>query len=91
MVKVGPVCVDKYEASVWANADGTGAQYGTTADDYPCADTRNDCKDMIYAVSRKDALPSSRLTWFQAQQACRNAGKRLLHNAEWQAAAGTPI
>src|SRR5262249_29610764 len=29
--------------------------------------------------------------WFQAQQFCRAAGKRLLTNAEWQsAAAGTP-
>ena len=35
--------------------------------------------------------PSANLTWFQAQQACGNAGKRLLANAEWQmAAAGTP-
>ncbi|MCI0454842.1 MAG: SUMF1/EgtB/PvdO family nonheme iron enzyme, partial [Candidatus Dadabacteria bacterium] len=30
-------------------------------------------------------------TWFQAQQACLNVGKRLPTNAEWQgAAAGTP-
>ncbi|MBI3797233.1 MAG: SUMF1/EgtB/PvdO family nonheme iron enzyme [Deltaproteobacteria bacterium] len=35
--------------------------------------------------------PSANLTWFQAQQACANAGKRLLRNGEWQvAAAGTP-
>src|SRR5262249_45280602 len=35
--------------------------------------------------------PSVNITWFQAQQACMNAGKRLLTNAEWQgAAAGTP-
>ena len=71
--------------------EGTGTQYGTERDDYPCADTGNDCKDMIYAVSRKDALPARFITWFQAQQACVNAGKRLPSNAEWQAAAaGTP-
>ena len=87
MVEVGPVCVDTYEASVWENADGTGAQYGAAADNYPCADTGNDCKDMIYAVSKQDALPSTSITWFQAQQACWNVGKRLLNNAEWQAAA----
>src|SRR5439155_21115990 len=30
-------------------------------------------------------------TWFQAVAACRNAGRRLLSNVEWQAAAlGTP-
>jgi len=91
MVAVGPVCVDTYEASVWANAEGTETQYGTEMDDYPCDDTGNGCKDMIYAVSRKDALPAILITWFQAQQACVNAGKRLLSNAEWQAAAaGTP-
>jgi formylglycine-generating enzyme required for sulfatase activity len=36
-------------------------------------------------------IPSSRITWFQAQQACFNARKRLPSNAEWQGAvAGTP-
>ncbi|HEY2385970.1 MAG TPA: SUMF1/EgtB/PvdO family nonheme iron enzyme [Candidatus Binatia bacterium] len=37
------------------------------------------------------ALPSACITWFQAEQACRLSGKRLLTNQEWQAAAaGTP-
>jgi formylglycine-generating enzyme required for sulfatase activity len=36
-------------------------------------------------------MPSSYITWFQAQQACFSVGKRLPTNAEWQgAAAGTP-
>lgn len=36
-------------------------------------------------------LPSSCITWFQANQACRLSGKRLLRNGDWQAAAqGTP-
>ena len=91
MVKVGLVCVDTYEASVWGDPEGTETQYGVDTDDYPCADTGNGCKGMIYAVSRKDALPARFITWFQAQQACVNAGKRLPSNAEWQAAAaGTP-
>jgi hypothetical protein len=35
--------------------------------------------------------PSAFITWFQAQQACLNVGKRLPTNAEWQGAvAGTP-
>lgn len=35
--------------------------------------------------------PSSRITWFQAQQALANSGKQLPSNAEWQmAVAGTP-
>ena len=91
MVAVGAVCVDTYEASVWGDPEGTGTQYGVDTDDYPCADTGNGCKGLIYAVSRADALPARFITWFQAQQACVNAGKRLLRNAEWQAAAaGTP-
>lgn len=45
----------------------------------------------VYAVSVAGVLPSNCTTWFQAAQACRLAGKRLLTNLEWQdAAAGTP-
>src|SRR5262249_15156760 len=57
---------------------------------YPCDGTGNSCDD-IYAVSIAGVKPSAAITWFQAQQACLNAGKRLLTNAEWQGAAtGTP-
>ncbi len=102
MVPVGPICVDKYEASVWSSADGTGTQYGDAADDYAsagessagagdgCQDNGENC-NAIFAVSKAGVNPSSYITWFQAQQACANVGKRLLTNAEWQmAAAGTP-
>jgi formylglycine-generating enzyme required for sulfatase activity len=45
----------------------------------------------VYAVSIPGVHPSTCTTWFQAAQACRLAGKRLLTNLEWQdAAAGTP-
>jgi formylglycine-generating enzyme required for sulfatase activity len=45
----------------------------------------------LYAASVAGALPSTCITWFQAEQACRLSGKRLLTNQEWQAAAaGTP-
>jgi sulfatase-modifying factor enzyme 1 len=110
-VSVGPLCVDKYEASVWeihgrstlipqirngtATADtlrtGAAIQRGVgDATDYPCDENGNDC-DTIYAVSIPGVRPSANITWFQAQQACLNAGKRLLTNAEWQGAvAGTP-
>lgn len=111
MVRVGPLCVDKYEASVWSTADGSasGIQYGDGTDDYPdsdplsdnigCNDNGNGCSgsaaisagDIIYARSEAGVNPSVNITWFQAQQACANSGKRLLTNAEWQmAAAGTP-
>ena len=90
MAQVGPICVDKYEASVFPNADGSGAQLGVSGDDYGCGDDGQDCEN-IFAVSQAGGPPSAFITWFQAQQACRNVGKRLLANAEWQAAAaGTP-
>jgi formylglycine-generating enzyme required for sulfatase activity len=45
----------------------------------------------LYAVSIPGVLPTTCTSWFQAQQLCQIAGKRLLTNAEWQgAAAGTP-
>src|SRR5262245_60189641 len=102
-VKVGNVCVDKYEASVWeipasntalinkvkkgkatlADLTAGGTQRGVVDfDDYPCNDNGNDCST-IYAVSLAGVKPSATLTWFQARQACMNAGKRLLTNAEW--------
>jgi len=92
MVKVGTLCVDKYEASVWENSDGTGAEYGTAGDDYPTEFKDNgNWTTPAYAVSMAGATPSTYITWFQAQQACALSGKRLMTNAEWQlAAAGTP-
>jgi Sulfatase-modifying factor enzyme 1 len=93
MVKVGPLCVDKYEASVRANADGTGLQFGVSGDDYPLIQfpDNGNWTVPLYAVSMPGVKPSANITWFQAQQACAASGKRLLTNAEWQmAAAGTP-
>ena len=103
MVRVGPICVDKYEASVWSNAGGQasgGLQLGTASDDYSggtvagidCNDNGNLCTgaSAIYARSEPGVVPSTNITWFQALQACAASGKRLLSNAEWQmAAAGT--
>src|SRR2546425_1315017 len=91
MVKVGPLCVDKYEASVWSGPTG-GTQYGVTTNDYPCSRTANDCTGAtaIHARSVAGVRPSRQASWFQAAVACLNAGKRLLTSAEWQmAAAGT--
>ncbi len=94
MVKVGPLCVDKYEASIYQNADGTGTAYGvfTGQTAYPVGFPANgNWTTPLYAVSKTGVLPSTSVTWFQAQQACALSGKRLLTNAEWQmAASGTP-
>jgi hypothetical protein len=103
MVRVGPLCVDAYEASVWTTADGStsGTQFGDGVDDYDtgtvnsvvCSNNGSDCTgaNTIYARSEAGVNPSTDITWYQAQQACAASGKRLLTNAEWQmAAAGTP-
>jgi len=98
MVRVGPLCVDKYEATVWSEpptSDGSprGIRFGLTGDDYPCSFNGNGCSgaNPICAASLPSRRPSAFITWFQAQQACLNVGKRLLTNAEWQgAAARTP-
>src|SRR5262245_17237085 len=101
MVHVGSICIDQYEASVFDQLpDNTGnprgTQFGLSGDDYPCPDNGNDCTPngtnvLIVAVSAPNRIPSTFITWFQAQQACANAGKRLLRNGEWQmAASATP-
>jgi hypothetical protein len=90
MVRVGQLCIDRYEASVWSSPTG-GMQYGLDGDDYPCNDQGHNCRGEIYARSVPGVRPSTFITWFQAQQALANSGKRLPSNAEWQmAVAGTP-
>ncbi len=88
MVAVGPICVDIYEAVVEDVVNGGYvSDLGAAA---LCNANGNDCKGKIIARSVAGQLPTTNITWFQAQQACAAAGKRLLTNAEWQmAAAGT--
>jgi formylglycine-generating enzyme required for sulfatase activity len=92
MVRVGTICVDKYEASVWSGRRGTGMQYPQSNPRFPDTFPNNGNWTMpLYAASKPGVFPARFVTWFQAQQACALSGKRLLTNAEWQmAAAGTP-
>jgi hypothetical protein len=71
---------------------GGATQLGTSGDDYaPCTDDGQNCANDVYAVSLPSETPSTDITWFQAQEACANAGKRLPSNAEWQVGVnGTP-
>ena len=72
---------------------GAATQLGTHqgADYAPCTDNGQNCANDIYAVSLPSEMPSAHITWFQAQEACANSGKRLPTNAEWQVGAnGTP-
>ena len=71
-------------------AAGGATQLGIGgSDNYaPCADSGQNCTDDVYAVSLPGVRPSANITWFQAQQACTSAGKRLPSNAEWQGSGG---
>jgi hypothetical protein len=73
-------------------ARGGAVQLGVTGDDYaPCTDDGQRCMEDVFAVSLPSVQPSAYVTWFQAQAACANAGKRLPSSAEWQVGAnGTP-
>ena len=63
----------------------TGIDYGP---DFP---STGNWTAPLYAASVAGVPPSTCITWFQAQQACRLSGKRLVTNDDWQAAAtGTP-
>jgi len=67
---------------------GAATQLGTASDDYaPCTDDGLHCANDIYAVSLPSVIPSAHVTWFQAAEACANAGKRLPTSAEWQVGA----
>ena len=95
MARVGPVCVDIYESSVWTTpGTGTGGTQLLDRDELVaagCEVNGNGCANVVFARSIPGVMPLNAVTWFQAQQACASSGKRLLTNAEWQmAAAGTP-
>ena len=104
MVKVGNFWVDRYEASIWQNADCTGTRYGGDSDNWTSSGATGADADLgffprngnwttkLYSCSATGVKPSRWHTWFQAEQACLASGKYLCTNAEWQAAAsGTDI
>jgi hypothetical protein len=68
-------------------------QLGISGVDYTnaqCQFNGSGCTD-IYALSLPGITPARSINYFIAAAACRNSGKRLPSNAEWQAAAlGTP-
>jgi formylglycine-generating enzyme required for sulfatase activity len=95
--------IDRFEASVWTSADGTGTQYGATSPtytlvtDYPASFPKTGQRapstasfSPLYAVSKAGTQPSGSLTWFQALEVCAASGKRLPVRQEWlRAASGT--
>lgn len=83
--------VDRYEASVWEQPDGTGKGYGLPGESYPIPQNGQLTQPPKgFAVSKAGVQPSTSINWFQADVACRASGKRLPTNAEWTfAATGT--
>lgn len=72
-------------ASTGTGTDPAVCDYGTA-----CDQTGNGCTN-VFAVSIPGVIPAQCVNWFMAAAICRNAGKRLLTNQEWQVAAfGTP-
>jgi hypothetical protein len=88
MVRVGPICVDKYPASLW-DGNTAGAAEVTPTIPGGCAANGDGCTG-IFAQSR--ATPGTALkdgtaiSWARAARACANAGKRLLAPGEWMMA-----
>jgi hypothetical protein len=112
-VEVGPLCVDRFESSVWSTTNenlirkikrgvvrleelqtggatqhGAGTGLSDVKCDYDpgCPENAAGCLD-FYAVSIANVIPSQCVNYFRAAAICRNSGKRLLTNQEWQVAA----
>ncbi len=100
VVKVGSGAsafwVDRYEAGVFHRT--TGAQLGalsmtgTPPDNIESVGLSRSGQHApgaapVLAISRV-GFPTVNVTWFQANEACRASGKRLLTRSEWFAAAG---
>src|SRR5204862_8210732 len=94
-VGVGPMAfwIDRYEASLWDRADGTGNQYGLAMNDLQNAgfDSAAWTKP-VYAVSRSGVLPATYLRSYErGAVACRLSGKVLPTYEQFLVAAhGTP-
>lgn len=90
VVKVGSggaaFWIDRFEASAWSSADGTGSPYGVNAPNFPVPESGQG-DQLFYALSKPNVAPSSHVTWFQAQLACAYGGKQLPAHHEWLLAA----
>ena len=87
-------CIQKIQKGKVIDLEDCGAvQVGINGVDYTdaqCQFNGAGCKN-IFALSLSGVIPARSINYFIAAAACRNSGKRMLTNAEWQAAAlGTP-
>jgi hypothetical protein len=82
MQQVGRFCVDRYEAStVEVRADGSTAPHSPYL---PVSGLR------VRAVSAKGVVPQAYISRNQADNACKEAGKRLCSDREWITACKGP-
>lgn len=82
MALVGRSCVDRYEAStVEVRADGSTAPHSPYL---PVTGLR------VRAVSSKGVVPQAYISRNQAENACKEAGKRLCSDREWITACKGP-
>ncbi len=95
--------IDRFESSVYGQLNGSGPNFGAVGDDYGAGFPDNGRwtdGGEHYALSIQLPVstgvpnpnaPARYITWFQANAACRLAGKRLPTGDEWlMAAQGTP-
>lgn len=89
MVRVGPLCVDKYRASIYTTTASGGTALADLSTVTTCnadgTDNAGACNIVAQSVNTTP-IDGSKITWAQAQRACTNAGKRLLTPGEWMAA-----
>ena len=94
MVRVGPICVDKYPASLWSSTAASPSATAITSMPAGCTVEGAGCSGADIIVAQSRATPGSALkdavtiTYAQAARACANAGKRLLTRGEWVMARG---
>jgi formylglycine-generating enzyme required for sulfatase activity len=87
-------CIKKIQKGKEIDLEACGAvQVGINGVDYTdaqCQFNGGGCKN-IFALSLPAKTPAHTINYFIAAAACRNSGKRLPTNSEWQTAAlGTP-
>ncbi len=80
----GPYCIDRFEASL------EGAVLGNAAQGSDDADLSLDGSTTAVARNELQAQPRVQISWYQAQAACQNSGKRLCTVEEWERACRGP-
>lgn len=86
-------CIDRYENYIIGySKDGKSYRYSPKYESVIKKDgkyypgnifNKSDLKDKIYARSAKGMVPTDNISWLEADIACKNSGKRLCKEEEW--------